>query len=53
MGPTVLALFTVIAVLLAIFASPLLGVVILAVGCVLYFSDRQQRGAGGETGRGR
>jgi hypothetical protein len=40
MGPMVLALF---AVLLAIFASPLLGVVILAVGCVLYFSDRQRR----------
>lgn len=44
MGPMALALFTVIAVLLAIFASPLLGVVILAVGCVLYFSDRQRRG---------
>jgi hypothetical protein len=44
MGPMILALFTVIAVLLAIFASPLLGVVILAVGCVLYFSDRQRRG---------
>jgi hypothetical protein len=39
-----LALFTIIAVLLAIFASPLLGVVILAVGCVLYFADRQRRG---------
>jgi uncharacterized oligopeptide transporter (OPT) family protein len=49
----ILAVFTVVAVALAIFASPLLGVVILAVGCVLYFSDRQRRGSHVGTGRSR
>ena len=53
MGAIILALFTVIAVILAIFASPLLGVVILAVGCVLYFADRQRRDGRVGTDRSR
>lgn len=53
MGLKVLALFTVIAVLLAIFASPLLGVVILAVGCVIYFSDQRRHSDRAEPDRTR
>jgi len=49
----VLALVAVIAVALAIFASPLLGLVILAVGFVFFVTDRQRQGERLEAGRRR
>ncbi len=39
----ILILFTIIAVALVIFASPLFALVILAVGFVLFVTDRRRR----------